>query len=283
MSDSDSEYADEYGEINFPFIDALPTDPDKLILFVGRPGSGKSVAMMAHVSNLLARGQQNDGGGCRSAVVFTSTAYSTPWRKLLIPNVVFDMKRHTERIERFVSLQEAYSKALGQERARKTINTCFVLDDVIGKMRGVASGGNPQMNHLVTCYRHITGHGQFLVSTQHSRRLGTTFREDFSLAVIFRSASGGNLRGLHEDYASEFIPDFDTFRKILSQLPRFHALVVDRDANNGKGAVFVFKANPGHIFDAGISFPDPYEVADEVLEEEGPMDDEAERAQGLQI
>lgn len=212
-------------ELHLKFFDMSKVKDDKVVVCIGRRGSGKSWA----VRELLSYHTSIPTG-----IVVSPTESANSFFGSIIPYLLIHDEYTPEIIDNLVSRQKSI---VSKNRAESSL---CVRDAVDPRAFAILDDCNydaswlkdKNIRYLFMNGRHIRV--LFVITMQYSLGLPPQLRTNVDYAFIFRETNMGNRKRLYENYAGCF-PTFEIFCQVLDKCTEGHDfLVVDNTCTSNK-------------------------------------------------
>lgn len=213
----------------------------RLLLFVGKSGSGKSFAMQQIVHNMTKERKYFQFG----LVMSGSKAMNDDWKFLPSQSVWTGFSE--EKFRRYIEVLEAHKKKVGKKMPASFI----VFDDLLGQLNK-----SSYFDSFISRYRHLNV--SIFMGVQYLKNQGssTLIREQTEYLFSWTSNSANTLKAFYEFYAGK---DFASYRDFVERFSactaeKHRAMLWSNSAPRKEDNWLSFLADPDYKL-TKISFP----------------------------
>jgi len=229
----------DHYDFNIKEFDMSKLGPGKVIVFIGKRNSGKSVLVVDY----LYHNQDIPVGTCISA----TDEYNQTF-KGIIPDMFIHDEYSSELVEKFVHRQKWITTKKKDEEApdwkdyRDVDNRAFLIfDDLAFDSNTWVKDKNVKFIFMNGRHVGIT----FLITMQYMLGIPPSLRTNVDYVFICRENKVTMKKKLYDHYAGMF-PDYNMFSQVLGECTKdFGCLVIDNVTKSGKleDQVFWYKAD----------------------------------------
>lgn len=222
-------------ELRIRRFDMSTVNSDKVVVCIGRRGTGKSWAVRELLSHHCS---------IPTGVVVSPTEQANKFFGNMVPKVFIHDEYKPEIIDNVIKRQTSVMKKISSGLTADP-RAFLILDDCNYDTTWLK---DKNIRYLFMNGRHIKVF--FVVTMQYSLGLPPVLRTNIDYAFIFRETNIANRRRIFDNYAG-CIPSFEIFNKIMDMCTQNHEfLVIDNTctSNELNEQVFYYKAEEAKPF-----------------------------------
>ena len=221
-------------EFNIRQFDMSKVGDNKIIIFIGKRGTGKSKLVLDY----LYHNQDIPMGTCVSPTEEFSRTFSNK-----IPDMFIHEEFTTELLEKFVHRQKVITKKKENDNAYRAIDhrAFLIFDDCLYDAKNWVNDKN--MRFIFMNGRHVGI--TFLLTMQYLLGIPPNLRANVDYIFICKETKTTIKRKLYEYYAGMF-PTFEMFNQVLNECTKdYGCLVIDNTTSSDKleDQVFWYRAD----------------------------------------
>jgi hypothetical protein len=206
---------------------SIPIDKPKIWCLIGKPGSGKSVALKSIIYDYCQAGYFKFG------ICYTRTKMSDEYDWL--PDKDVHEKFDDEILGKYLDKLKKWRE---NNNNKKLPNSFLILDDYLGVLKPYTA----IFSNFVITHRHY-GITLFITSQSIARNCSTIIRDCTNYYVLYKTSFKNSTKHLYE-CAGQLLDNYDQFKEVLDQTTKepYAALMFCADQNSREDAYTKFKA-----------------------------------------
>lgn len=215
--------SDRFMEFNIRQFDMSKVGDNKVILFIGKRGTGKSILVLDY----LYHNQDIPMGTCVSPTEEFNETFSGK-----IPEMFIHEEFTPELLEKFVYRQKAITKKKRTDPMYRSVDerAFLIFDDCLYDAKNWVNDKNIRFIFMNGRHVGIT----FLVTMQYLLGIPPNLRANVDYIFICKETKTTIKKKLYDYYAGMF-PSFDMFNQVLDECTKdYGCLVIDNTTGSGK-------------------------------------------------
>lgn len=210
-------------EFNIREFNMSQVGDNRIVIFIGKRGSGKSKAVMDYLYN----NQDLPMGTCISPTEEYNNTFTGK-----IPSIFLHEEYSQELLQKFIHRQKVISKRIKTDPKYKSVDprAFLIFDDCLYDAKNWINDRNIRFIFMNGRHVYIT----FLLTMQYLLGIPPSLRDNVDFIFIFKETKISTKRKLYEYYAGMF-PTFEMFSKVLDECTKDHGcLVIDNRTQSDK-------------------------------------------------
>lgn len=210
-------------EFNIREFNMSQVGDNRVLIFIGKRGSGKSKAVLDYLYN----NQDLPMGTCISPTEDYNNTFTGK-----IPSIFLHEEFSEELLEKFIHRQKVISKRIKVDPKYRNVDprTFLIFDDCLYDAKKWVNDRN--IRFIFMNGRHV--HISFLLTMQTILGIPPCLRDNVDFIFIFKENKLNSKKKLYEHYAGVF-PTFEMFSKVLDECTKDHGcLVIDNRTQSDK-------------------------------------------------